>query len=105
LAGAVRADDADDAAARETERQIVDEQALAIALAQALGRDHQVAEPLARRDIDLVGLVAFLELARGELLVALQGALALGLTRLGVLPHPLELVRQRLAQPLLLALL
>ena len=36
LAGAVRADDADDAAARQVEAEVVDQQPLAVALAQAL---------------------------------------------------------------------
>ena len=57
------------------------------------------------RDVDLVGLVALLEFARGQLLVALQAGLALGLAGLRVLAHPLELVLERLAQRLALALL
>src|SRR5579864_1663024 len=105
LAGAVGADDADDAAARQAEAQVVDQQPLAIALAQPLGRDHQIAEPLARRNVDLIGLVALLELARGELLVTLQPRLALRASRLRVLPHPFQLMRQRAPQRLLLALL
>jgi hypothetical protein len=53
LAGAVRADDADNAAGRQLERQIVDQQPVAIALLQAFDLDHLVAEPLARRNDDL----------------------------------------------------
>src|SRR5262249_50710359 len=105
LAGPVRADDADDPAARQVEGQVVDQQPLTVALAQPLDADHQVPEPLAGRNVDLVGLVALLEFARGELLIALQARLALGLTGLGVLAHPFELVRERLAQRLALALL
>src|SRR5262249_47608552 len=59
LAGAVRSDDADDAAGRQIEVQVVDQQAVAVRLAQTLGFDHEVAEALARRDVDLVRLVAF----------------------------------------------
>src|SRR5262249_14089802 len=105
LAGTVRPDDADDAATRQAERQIVDQQPLAVALAQVLDLDDRIAEPFARRDVDLARLVALLKLARSELLVALQAGLALGLTRLGILSHPLELVLQGLAQRLALALL
>jgi hypothetical protein len=39
LAGAVRADDADDAAGRQLERQVLDQQPVAEALVQALGLD------------------------------------------------------------------
>ena len=53
LAGAVRADDADDAAGRQVEVQAVDQQRVAEALAQVLGLDHDVAEARARRDVDL----------------------------------------------------
>ena len=53
LAGAVGADDADDAAAREAEREVLDQQPVAVALAQVLGLDHDVAQPRAGRDDDL----------------------------------------------------
>ena len=46
LAGAVRADDADDAAGRQLEGQIVDQQLVAEALRQMLEIDDIVAEPL-----------------------------------------------------------
>src|SRR5205807_293274 len=72
LAGAVRADDADDSAPRHSEAQVVDQQPLAVALAEPLDLDHQIPEPLSGRDVDLVGFVALLEFARGELLVALE---------------------------------
>src|SRR5262249_5089190 len=42
LAGSVRADDADDAGGRQREGEVVDEQALAEALAHAVGLDHDV---------------------------------------------------------------
>ncbi len=44
LAGAVRADHADDAAAREREIEVVDEEAIAVGLLEVLGLDHDVAE-------------------------------------------------------------
>src|SRR5262249_17499729 len=105
LAGPVRTDDAHDTAARQVEGELVYQQALAVALAQAGNADHQVAETLTRRNVDLVGLVALLDLARRELFVALQSRLALRLPRLGILPYPLELVRERLAKRLALTLL
>src|SRR5262249_60281763 len=44
LAGAIRADDADDAAARQLEGEVVDEQAIAEGLADLRGLDDDVAE-------------------------------------------------------------
>src|SRR5690606_2301977 len=90
LAGAVRPDHADDAAGRQAERQLVEEQPVAEALAQALGLD-DVAQRRARRDEQLVRLVAALRLRRRELLEALQARLALRLARLRIRTHPLEL--------------
>src|SRR2546427_9624254 len=55
--------------------------------------------------LPIFGFVALLEFARGELLVALKPGLALGLARLRVLPHPLQLVGEGLAQRLALTLL
>src|SRR5204862_7988990 len=46
LAGAVRADDADDRARRDLEREVVDEHAVAVALGDVLELDHLVAEAL-----------------------------------------------------------
>ena len=42
------ADDADDAAARQLEVEVLDQQVVAVALAQVLGLDHDVAEARAR---------------------------------------------------------
>ena len=53
LAGPVGADDADDAARRQREGQVVDQQAVAVALDQVLGLDHHVAQAGTGRDGDL----------------------------------------------------
>ena len=53
LARAVRADHADDAARRQLEGEIVDQQHVAEALAETLGLDYHVAETRARRNGDL----------------------------------------------------
>src|ERR1700733_2256569 len=50
LAGAVRADDADDAARWQLEVELVDQQVVAIRLAQILRLDHQAAQARTRRD-------------------------------------------------------
>src|SRR4029453_1627089 len=97
LAGTVGADDPDDAVARQREREVVDEQPVAEALAELVGLDHDTAEARAWRDLDLLevqlsGLVGL----RGHLLVALEAGLALGLAALGVGAHPLELVLEPL---------
>src|SRR5690606_5837038 len=79
LADAVRADDADDAVAREREAQAVDELAAVEALAQVLRLEDHVAQARARGDLDLleVELARPLRL-RGHLLVAGQARLRLG---------------------------
>ena len=96
LAGAVRADDADDRARRHLEAQVVDQQAVAEALGHVLELDHLVAQALGHRDEDLLGLVALLVLVSRQLLEARQARLALGLAALRVLAHPLELLLHRL---------
>ena len=53
LAGAVRADHADDAAARQREVDVVHQQHVAVALPQAARLDDDVAEPRAGRNVDL----------------------------------------------------
>src|SRR5699024_10571794 len=54
LADAVRADDADDAVARQREAQALDERAVAEALLQVLDLEHDVAETRTRGDLDLL---------------------------------------------------
>ena len=56
LAGAVRADHADDAAGRQLEGEVVDQQVVAEAFLQAFEIDDILAEPLGDRDDDLRGL-------------------------------------------------
>ena len=53
LAGAVGADHADDAAAGQGEAQVLDQEAVAEALAQAVGLDDDVAQPRPGGDVDL----------------------------------------------------
>src|SRR5262249_41046291 len=53
LAGAVRADDADDAAGREAKGEVLDQGAVAVALREIRGLDHQIPEPRPRGDRDL----------------------------------------------------
>ncbi len=53
LAGAVRADDADDAAGRQIEGEIVDQQIVAVAFLEMLEVDDVLAEPLGHRNGDL----------------------------------------------------
>src|SRR5579863_2108147 len=60
LTGAVRADDADNAARRQAEGKIVDQQIVAEALSQVLEVDDVLPEPLGDRDDDLCGLRLFL---------------------------------------------
>ena len=91
-------DDADDAARGQVEVEVVDEQAVAVRLAQVFRFDDDIAQALARRDVDLVGLVAFLEFARGELFVTRDARLVLGAAAFRARAHPLEFGRELLAQ-------
>src|SRR5207248_9369578 len=105
VARAVRADDADDRAGRDAEGEIVDEQALAVTLGDALELDHRIPEAVRDRDEDLLGLVALLVFVRRQLLEARQTRLRFRLAAFRVLPHPFELLLHRLDARLLLLLL
>src|SRR5690606_39529441 len=104
LAGAVGADDADDGAVGDDQREIVDQQPVAEALADVAELDDVVAQALTRRNEDLVGLLPLLVLDRLQLLQARQARLALGTAALGVLPGPLQLALDGLLAGLLLVL-
>src|SRR5689334_2118519 len=95
LADAVRADDADDAAARERERDVLHQGFALETLVEVRGLDDDVAQARTRRDLDLfeVELAGLLGFGR-HLFVALQTGLALGLPATGVLAHPLEFLAQ-----------
>src|SRR5687767_9507362 len=105
LAGTVRPDDPDDAASREREREVVEQELVAVALPDRLRLHDDVAEPRAGRDRDLELALARVGVLRQESLVRLQPRLALRLPRARRLPHPLELAREGpLARGLLLLL-
>src|SRR5690606_16491941 len=88
LAGAVRADDADNAARRNRERQILEQHAIAESLRDAVRLDDEIAQPRARRNVDLVRLVARLEFLRRELIETRKTRLGLRAPRAGVRPYP-----------------
>src|SRR5690606_15898714 len=103
-----------DAAARQREAQVVDEQRVAVALAQRLGLDDDVAESRAGRDVDFGALDLPGRLLGEQLLVGVQARLALRLPGARRHADPLELALQRalatalglllLREPLLLLL-
>ena len=99
LAGAVRTDDADDAARGQEEGQVVDQEAVAEALHEPVGLDDQVAQARTGRDGDLELVGAPLgRLGFGhELVVGADAGLALGLAGPGRHADPLELPGERLA--------
>ena len=82
---------------RQRERQVLDEQPVAVALAQVLDLDDLVAEPRTGRDGDLELALGALRVVRlGEqLLVGAEAGLALRLARLGAHADPLELAGER----------
>ncbi len=91
----VRTDHADNAARRQREGEILDQEIVAEALAQVLNLQHQVAEAGPRGNADLRGrdLLA-LGLAR-HFLIALDTRLGLGLAGLGAGAHPFQFALQR----------
>ncbi|CAJ7141519.1 Uncharacterised protein [Burkholderia pseudomallei] len=96
LAGAVRADDADDRAGRDLEVQVVDQQAVAERFADVLELDHFIAEAVADRNEDFLRLVALLVFLAVQFLEARDTRLRLRLTALRVLAHPLQFLLDRL---------
>src|SRR5208337_3842204 len=106
LAGAVRTDDADDAARRQLERQLVDQQPLAVALRQVLEVDDVLPEPLGHGNDDLRGRRRLLVALLDELVIGLDARLRLRLTGFWRSRDPLAFLGQRpLARGVLAALL
>ena len=103
LAGAVRADDADDAAGGEGEGEVVDQLAVGVVLLQVLDGDDVLAEAGAVRDDDLGGGDLLALGFRGELVVGVDAGLLLGLAGLGALADPFELAGEGLLAGLVLA--
>ena len=103
LAGAVRADDADDAARRQREGQVVDQLAVGVVLLEVLDGDDVLAEARAVRDDDLGGGDLLALGLGGELVVGVDAGLLLGLAGLGALADPFELAGQGLLAGLVLA--
>ncbi len=95
LAGAVRPDDADDAARRQLEGEIVDQEVVAESLVEMLEIDHVLAEPLGDRDDDLGGLGLLLAGLAQQLFVALVTRLGFGLPGARRRRNPFLLARQR----------
>ena len=96
LARAVRPDHADDAAGGQHERQILEQQLVAIGLGDALELNHLAAEALGHLDDDLglAGAAAGLRVL--QFLELLDTRLGLGLAALGAGADPLQLVLDRL---------
>lgn len=97
LPAAVRADDADDAVARQREAQVVDQDLLAEGLVELVDLDDDIAQTRARRDLDLLEVqLPHLVGLGGHFLVTGQSRLGLGLPPLGVGAHPLQLFLEAL---------
>ena len=81
LAGAVRANDADDAAGRQLERKFVDEELVAVALAEVDEVDDVLAQALGHRNDDLYAGRRLLVALPDEFIISRDARLGLGLTR------------------------
>ena len=95
LAGAVRADHADDPGRRQREREVLEQQPVAEALRDVLRLDHDVAEPRPRRNVDLDLVEAHRVLVREQFLVGAEARFRLRMPCLRRQAHPLELARER----------
>src|SRR5262249_30521769 len=105
LARPVAADHADDSAGRQLEREILEQEHVAVALREVVGLDHLLAEARPGRDRDLDGLRRAVLLLGAQLLVRSDARLRLRLARARRHLHPLELALQgALARGLLLLL-
>src|SRR5262249_36442919 len=105
LAGAVGPDNADEAARRQFEMQVLDQEIAAVALAQALGVDHVGAEPLHDRDRDLRALRSLLGTLGDQLLIGAVTRLRFRLPRPRRGGDPFALARERALPRFLLAAL
>ena len=104
LAGAVRADHADDGAGRDREGEVFDQKTVAEALRDVLELDHVVPEAFRHGNEDFVRFVALLVFDARELFEARETRLRLRLTALRVLADPFEFVADRLHAGVFLAL-
>ena len=106
LASPVRTDDADDAARRQLEGEVVDQQIVAERLGEPFEIDDVLTEPLGHRNDDLRGLGGLLRGLLHQLLVALIAGLGLRLPRARGGRDPFLLAREcALARFFLAALL
>jgi hypothetical protein len=96
FAGPVGADDADDAARRQAEIELVDEELVAEALAELLGHHDRVAQTRARGDLDLHAVGCPVALLGHQRVVGLDTRLVLGLARARARLDPFELALERL---------
>ena len=106
LAGAVRADHADDPATGQVEAEVVDQHTVAVGLAELVRLHDDVAQPGAGGDVDLDLVELDVAVLGEQRLVGVEAGLRLVAPRAGVEPNPLELLVDRaLAGALLLLLL
>src|SRR6202521_176413 len=95
LSRPVGPDDADDAAARQREAQIVHEEIVAVAFPHVPRLDDDIAEARSWRDVNLGRLDFLSGLLTEQVLVRVETRLAFGLTRARRHPDPFELALQR----------
>src|SRR5690606_28041665 len=86
----VRTNNPDDGTSWHLEAQVVDQQTIAIALADVFKLNNFITQTFGHRNEDFLGLVALLVFVRGQFLETGQTGLGFGLTSLGVLAHPLQ---------------
>src|SRR5206468_7888306 len=99
LSGAVGADDADNAAARQREVEIVDEHVIAVALSKMPRLDDEVAEAWPGGDVDFSGVDFLRGFFAQQLFVGIEPRLAFCLPGARRHPDPFELALERPLTP------
>ena len=94
FAGAVGADDADDAARGQAEGEIFEQQIVAVGFADVFHFDDERAEVFAGGNLNFEFLIAFLEVLLGHLLVGADAGFAFGLTGAGGEADPFQFALQ-----------
>ena len=94
LARPIRSDDAHNAAGRQAEREVLDQQVIAVALADVLALHDQLAEFLSGGDLDFELFDAIQEFLGDQLVVSANAGLVLGLPGTRRQPNPLQFAIQ-----------
>ena len=90
--GPVAAHNTDNGTGRNRERQVLIKQFVIESLGDIMKFNDFIAKAWARRNINLIGFITLLEIARLHFFKAVEACLAFRLATLGITTHPLKLM-------------